>query len=103
MHHTGEVALAKQKAHYEAELKSQYVQRHTIELSNSKMHADIDEARLANARLRKRANSYTKACKKVRADIKRMQLNISTAMDFMENTLSASDEMLNAPELEVMA
>merc|ERR1711957_939829 len=77
---------------------------HATELVNARTTAEIEALRKSNAELRKKADKFTHASNKLKSDIQGMQANITTAAEFIDKTLEASEDMLqNAGELKVLS
>jgi len=101
--HQGAQAVQEQKSKFEAKLKVQRGEAHATELINAGVVVEIDELRKSNALLRKKADKLAQASNKVKSDIQAMQGNITTAAEFIEKTLTASEALENSTELTVLA
>jgi len=99
----GALAVSKQKAQYEEKLKKQRAEAHATELVNAHTTNEIEELRKSNADVRKKAEKLAQAGNKLKSDIQGIQANITTAAEFIDKTLAASEEMFeNAGELKVL-
>merc|ERR1711957_203358 len=77
---------------------------HATELVNARTTAEIEALRQSSTELRKKADKFTHASNKLKSDIQSMQANITTAAEFIDKTLEASEDMLqNAGELKVLS
>lgn len=102
MHNENHGLIAQQKAEYERQLEAQRSEIVAAENLNTRMENETKKLQKVNTALRKKASMLAGACHKARLDITQMQNNVTTAMEFMQQTLNGSEELLGAPEVQVM-
>lgn len=69
---------------------------------NIRAKNEIEQLRRTNVALRMQASKMAGACQKVRSHMDQLQSNITTAKDFIQHTLNASETLLNATEVQIM-
>lgn len=99
----GIAAIKARKAEYDTTLEILRHNNTALARKNKDASARISALNMSNEDLRWRAQSLTKQCSILTADLKVLQANISNAHEFIENALRASAEKLStAPQLSVL-
>lgn len=99
----GKAAIEAHKAKYETALEAQKQNNTALARKNNDTSARIMALKVANAELRSKALNLTEQSVSLTAELKALEVNISTADEFVASALTASTEMLqSAPPLEVL-
>jgi len=91
------------KTKFEKVLKTEAAQIEGLRSDNTKLLEEIDVVRSSNTKQRRRAEELKLAATGLRAELQHMQSNITFMQQFMDESLTSSEESMKATKLNVLS